>query len=296
MFVHPKCATIAAHSREGPAMHLELVSIPTPTMPLDGLYYEPDGGATAGGVLLFHGNTMNFYVGALRFLPPALTRLGFACLAFNRRGHDVVTTRNSRKAEGGAFQLTREAIEDNAIAARWMAGRGFAEPVVMGHSNGGMLGVRHVVDHPRTRALVLLSAGRGGATSVRSGGATEGLMAGERFEEIHAHARKLVAEGRGKELMLMPGWWYVITAESFIDRLTEVPDVLALAPEVKCPVLYVRGDKENAERYPAEVFVERATVPAVAKVIPNCDHFYNGREDEVARVVTGWLRSTLGSG
>src|SRR6185503_20192115 len=64
---------------------LELVCIPTPTIPLDGLYYEPDGGATAGGVLLFHGNTMNFYVGAPSFLPPALKRLGFACLAFNRR-------------------------------------------------------------------------------------------------------------------------------------------------------------------------------------------------------------------
>ena len=87
-------------------MRVELVSIPTPTYPLDGLYYEPDGGATAGGVLLFHGNTMNFYVGAPRFLPPALTRLGFACLAFNRRGHDVMSTRNSRDAEGGAFQST----------------------------------------------------------------------------------------------------------------------------------------------------------------------------------------------
>jgi pimeloyl-ACP methyl ester carboxylesterase len=123
-------------------MRLELVSIPTPTQPLDGLYYEPDGGATAGGVLYFHGNTMNFYVGAARFLPPALTRLGFACLAFNRRGHDVLSTRNSRQAEGGAFQFGREGIEDNAIAARWMAERGFSDPVVIGHSYGGMLSVR----------------------------------------------------------------------------------------------------------------------------------------------------------
>jgi pimeloyl-ACP methyl ester carboxylesterase len=274
-------------------MHLELVSIPTPTLPLDGLYYEPDGGAIAGGVLMFHGNTMNFYVGALRFLPPALTRLGFACLAFNRRGHDVVSTRNSRKAEGGAFQLTREAIEDNAIAARWMAARGFAEPVVMGHSNGGMLGVRHVVDHPATRALVLLSAGRGGATTVRSGSATEGLMAGDRFDEIHAHARTLVQEGRGKELILMPGWWYVITAESFIDRLTQVPDTIALAPEVKCPILCIRGEKESAQRYPAEEFQRAATAPCTVKIISDCDHFYNGREDAVIEAVTRWLRSVL---
>jgi len=273
-------------------MHMELVSITTPTIPLDGLYYEPDGGATKGGVLMFHGNTMNFYVGALRFLPPALTRLGLACLAFNRRGHDVVTTRNSRLAEGGAFQLTREAIEDNRIAAQWMAARGCAEPVVIGHSNGGMLGVRHAVDHPRTRALVLLSAGRGGATTVQSGRA-EGLMAGERFDEIYAEARRLVGEGRGKTLLLMPGWWYVITAESFLDRLTEVPDVLALAPEVKCPILFIRGDKENAERYPAEEFVRRATAPAIANVIADCDHFYNGRENEVIDAVTSWLADTL---
>ena len=29
-------------------MRLELVSIPTDTAPLDGLYYEPEGGAKAG--------------------------------------------------------------------------------------------------------------------------------------------------------------------------------------------------------------------------------------------------------
>ena len=46
-------------------MRAELVSIPTDTFPLDGLYYEPEGKAV-GAALLFHGNTMNFYVGAMR--------------------------------------------------------------------------------------------------------------------------------------------------------------------------------------------------------------------------------------
>src|SRR5712671_2357864 len=67
-------------------MHTELVTIETDTLPLDGALYQPDGGGSTAAVLLFHGNTMNFYVGAPRFLPPALTALGFACLAFNRRG------------------------------------------------------------------------------------------------------------------------------------------------------------------------------------------------------------------
>jgi pimeloyl-ACP methyl ester carboxylesterase len=275
-------------------MRTTLVTIPTGAAPLDGAFHEPDDRAGSGAVLLFHGNTMNFYIGAPRFLPPALTRMGYACLAFNRRGHDVLSTRNSRVAEGGAYQTAQEGIEDNRLAAQWLAARGFAHPVVIGHSNGGMLAVCHVADHPRTPALVLLSAHGGGKDIVQRGGRS-GLMVGERVEEFAARAREMVQAGRGRELMLMPGWWYAISAESFLDRLTETPDVLELAPRVKCPVLYLRGDKEPREQYPAEEFRERAGGPCAVEIVPDCDHFYNGREDAVTQAVTSWLARTLGN-
>jgi len=124
-----------------------LVSIPTETVPLDGAWHVPEGTAS-GAALLFHGNTMNFYQGAPRFLPPALARMGLASLAFNRRGHDILGIRDSRDAEGAAFQTYAEAIDDNRIAAAWLAERGFPDPVVIGHSNGGTLAVRHAVDIP----------------------------------------------------------------------------------------------------------------------------------------------------
>jgi len=273
-------------------MRAELVSIPTSTTPLDGLYYEPEGGAAAGAALLFHGNTMNFYTGAMRFLPPALTRMGLACLAFNRRGHDILSTRNSRIAEGGAFQLAREGIEDNRIAARWLAARGFADPVVIGHSNGGMLAVRHVADHPQTRALVLLSA-HGGGKGVVQRSSKAGTMARDRFEEIAAHAHSLVKSGRGRDLLLMPGWWYAISAESFIDRLTETPDTLELAPKVSCPSLFIRGDQEPREQYPAEEFKLRAGGPCTIEIVPQCDHFYNGHEQTIQALVSAWLAKIL---
>jgi pimeloyl-ACP methyl ester carboxylesterase len=213
-------------------MRTEVISIETDTLPLDGAFHQPDGDAIAGAVLLFHGNTMNFYVGAPRFLPPVLTRLGLACLAFNRRGHDILSIRDSRAAEGAAFQLTREGIADNCYAAAWLAERRFPNPVVIGHSNGGMLAVQHVSDHPQTPAMVLLSAhGAGGDGMLRTSRA--GMLAGDRLDEITAEARRLVAAGRGRELMLMPGWWYVITAESFLDRMTEMPDVLELASTIR---------------------------------------------------------------
>ncbi len=273
-------------------MRTELVTIPTDTLPLDGALHTPENRPVRGAVLLFHGNTMNFYVGAPRFLPPVLTELGLVCLAFNRRGHDILSIRDSRGAEGAAFQLTRESIVDNRIAAEWMAARGFEHPIVIGHSNGGMLAVQHVADHPGTPALVLLSAHRGGKDQVPAS-CKAGLFAGDRLEELTAEAKALVKAGRGKQLLLMPGWWYVITAESFLDRLSEMPDVLALAPQIKCPVLYIRGDKEAAQQYPAEDFQRRAGGPCHVEIVPDCDHFYVRREPAIAELVSSWLKRSL---
>src|ERR1700722_15597939 len=143
-------------------MRTELLSIETDTAPLDGALYRLDESKVRGAILLFHGNVMNFYSGMLRFLPPALTALGFVCLAFNRRSHDILATYESRAAVGGAFQLVSRDIHDNQIAATWLARQGFPNPIVIGHSNGGMLATQHVCHHPNTPALVLLSAHRGG--------------------------------------------------------------------------------------------------------------------------------------
>jgi pimeloyl-ACP methyl ester carboxylesterase len=261
-----------------------LVSMTTDTIPLDGAWHEPDSGTVRGAVLLFHGNTMNFYTGAPRFLPPVLTRLGYGCLAFNRRGHDILAIRNSRAAEGAAFQTYAEAIEDNRIAARWLAKKGFPEPIVIGHSNGGTLAVRHVADHPRTSRLVLLSAHCGGRDMVPLA-CKNGLLAQERLEEFTDRARK----AQPKELMLMPGWWYAVTAESFLD-LANCPDILELAPKIACPVLYVRGGKEPRDLYPAEEFQTRCKGACTVEIVPDADHFYNRHEEQVAGIVSGWLQ------
>jgi pimeloyl-ACP methyl ester carboxylesterase len=272
-------------------MKLSLIAIPTDTDALDGLWYEPEA-RPRGAAMLLHGNCMNFYTGAPRFLPPHLVQLGLAALAYNRRGHDMVATLNSRAVSGGAFQMTKEAIADNACAANWLAARGFAAPVVIGHSNGGMLAVQHVADLPETPALVLLSAHLGGKSIVPHASRV-GLLGGERIDAVEAQARAMVKEGRGGELMVLPGWWYVITAQSYLDYCSELPDVLALAPRIACPVLYIRGDKEPAHIYPAEEFAARAGGRCDVRIVKDCDHFYGGREDAVAGIVMEWLGAVL---
>jgi len=273
-------------------MRTELVSIPTPTHPLDGAYYTPDG-PSKGAAMYCHGNQMNFYVCAARFLAPHITALGYEYLAFNRRGHDSVSTYNSRECVGGAYQTVAEGIEDNELAARYLAGKGFKNPVVIGHSNGGVLASEHVARHPETRALILLSAHAGG-NRLTNPQSARNYTINEKTDEQTKEAAALIAAGKPRQLMLIPAWWWVISARTFLDRLTNSPDLVENAKRIKCPVLFIRGDQEPKENYPAERFKENCPSPCEVAIIPNCDHFYVGAEERVAKTVTDWLSRTLG--
>lgn len=272
-------------------MLAEVVSIATPTTPLDGLFYQPVTGTPTGAALLMHGNGMNFYNGPPRFLPPHLVGAGLAALAFNRHGHDTVSAR-TREAEGNAFQTTAEGIADNELAASWLGQRGHLAPVVIGHSNGGMLAARHVAAHPETPALVLLSAHCGGREMLPRASAL-GLLAGNQLKQLSARAHALVDAGKGRELLLLPGWFYVASAATFLDLENDLPALLDQAPAVHCPVLYLRGDQEDPELYPAEQFATRAGGTVEVQVLPDCDHFYTGHEQQVAQLVTEWLQAVL---
>ena len=272
-------------------MRTELISIATPTHPLDGAYYTPDG-LIKSAAMYCHGNQMNFYVCAARFLAPFVTSLGYAFLAFNRRGHDSVSTFDSREPVGGAYQTVAEGIEDNELAAQFLANQGFNNPVVIGHSNGGVLASEHVARHPETPALILLSAHAGGnrLTNPRS---ARSFTITDKTDEQTKEAEALVAAGKPRQLMLIPAWWWVISARTFLDRLTNAPDLVENAKRIRCPVLFIRGDQEPVDNYPAEKFKENCLGACEVRIIPNCDHFYVGAEDRVAKTVTDWLRRTL---
>lgn len=269
-------------------MNTELISIETDTAPLDGAYYEPTSGTKRGAVMLMHGNVGNFYSGPSRFLAPRLVDMGYTCLAFNRRGHDILVNQSGRGVTGGAFQSAAQGMADNEFAAAFMAERGHSSPVVIGHSNGGMLASCFANGNAEITALILLSAHAGGAdTYPRSCAA--GLMADGQTDEFETTARTMVAEGRGGELLLLPKWWYAVTADSLVDRIDNTPDTLTNAATVRCPVLAIRGSLESAVTYPMEEFARLVPGPSRAVVVEGSNHFYSGCERHVTDLVATWL-------
>ena len=272
-------------------MRTELVSISIPMHPLDGAYYTPDG-PIKNAAMYCHGNQMNFYVGAARFLAPYVTSLGYAFLAFNRRGHDSVSTYDSRAPVGGAYQTVAEGIEDNDLAARFLAGQGFENPIVIGHSNGGVLASEHVARHPETPALILLSAHAGGNRLLETQSASR-FTINEKTDDLIREAQELLAADKPRQLMLLPTWWHVISARTFMDRLTNVPNLVENARRIHCPVLFIRGDQEPPANYPAEAFKANCTGSCDVVIIPESDHFYVGAEERVAKTVTEWLAQIL---
>lgn len=273
-------------------MKAEPISIATSGIPLDGLFYEARG-ATKGAVLLMHGSTMNFYVGPPRFLPPRLTKAGFACLAFNRRGHDMLTTFDSRDPHGAAYQTVAQGVEDNEIAADWLKQRGFPHPIAIGHSLGAALAVRFAVDNPATPALVAMSSPRGGPDHMERGAAA-GMFGAHEHETLAKRALQLVDEGRGLELMRVPGWPYVISARHYADNMRNFPSILELAAQLRCPTLCVAGAEEPPEATPTAAFAEACRAPCEHALIPDTGHFYVGKEEMTAELVCDWLVRTIG--
>ena len=274
-------------------MDVELISILTDTQPLDGLFYQFNKDINSPHVAqLFHGNAMNFYTGFCKFLPPSLISINCSALAYNRRGHDILSIRDSRNPEGGALQLTAEAIADNNYARDWLIKKGYAAPICIGHSNGGLLAAKHVATHQDTPALILLSAHIGG-TDMLPLASSKGLFGSDKLPRILAMAKKMIDEEKGDHIIKLPGWYWATTPKSLLDLSQNLPHLLDEAPKISCPVLFIRGDQEPEDLYPAKRFRDNCGSSVEIVTIKNSDHFYVGTEETVIKTISKWLKKLI---
>ena len=273
-------------------MRAELITFRTGDgVALDGAWYRPEGGARPGtAVLLVHGKARNFYTGPSRFLAPHIVGRGFAALAINRRGHDVIYSKPGlREPAGAAYEIFADSQQDILGAADWLAAQGYPRLALVGHSFGGVASAFFAAEHPeRVVALILCSAAAGGPAYLER--VSKEWLVGEGLAGLLERAREMRAGGRGEELLLTPKWWWAISARSALEL--NVPDLVESAARTKCPILAIRGSQEPADAYPIERVRDAAGGRATIQIVGG-NHYYAGHEDEAGELVADWLAKTL---
>lgn len=253
-----------------------------------GVAHAPAGRPARAGVALVHGYGSNFYSGSTGHLARGLAERGFTTLAVNMRDHDG----------GPKTSLFEENRWDEQAAVDELARRVAGPLAIVGSSLGTNRVLYYVAEtgDPRVRAVVLL-AGPGNAFewNVRQFGR-------ERATRTLEEARRLQAEGRGRELMLVdlgPLGKALYSADHLVSlrgpqtrsdpyrniaRVT-VPVLLVYATADRLVDLEVgRRLKAAATRAPRVDLIE----------IAGADHSFSRHRDELAAAVERWLGEVLG--
>lgn len=273
-------------------MLTELMTFKTPDgVALDGAWYRPEGRARPEtGVLLVHGKARNFYTGPSRFLAPHIAGRGFAVLAINRRGHDVIYSKPGvREPAGAAYEVFADSQQDILGGTEWLAEQGCPRIALVGHSFGGVASAYFAAEYPdRVGALVLCSAAGGGPAYLER--VSKEWLASDALPVLLERAREMRATGRGEELLLTPKWWWAISARSALEL--NVPDLVESVARTKCPILAIRGDLEPIDAYPIERVRDAASGRATAQIVGG-DHYYAEHEKEVGELVADWLAKRI---
>ena len=263
--------------------------------PLDGVHYVRDGDARPWAdrivVNFLHGRSMNFYVGVQRFAAEALVAAGYDVLAMNRRGAGVASIRDSFQGVGDAWTLWREHRIDVEASVRHLRGLGYRRIVMAGHSLGGLLAADYAARDAEVVGLILASpssAFRGLPTT---------FPEGERAR-VTEQARQMVAEGRSQELILLPAWPWIITAEAVVDPLSPgaTQPLDELLARYKGPLLTFCGDQGvDGNLLPgARAAFEGSPSPAKRlEILAGCDHFYVGFEARVTGLLVDLLTTSV---
>jgi pimeloyl-ACP methyl ester carboxylesterase len=263
----------------------------------DGVVIRPSGPPTGTVVVWMHGFTGHFS-------EPHQIRIG-RYLA--ERGHLFISGDNRGKHYGanlgeweGPFRIGGawwERVSESWIDIKsWLdyAASTFAPQrlVLAGHSYGAVKVTWYQGERQDPRLAGLISA---------SGPVRPPSKRPELAGEVLALAKKMVAEGRGVDLVPFgstgrPG---SLSAETVVDRAQSLVDTYGMESDdsplskIRCPVLAILGTKEPAIGAPEDLDTlkrnARASERADTALIEGANHLYHDREEVVAEAIYEWL-------
>ncbi|MFH1850699.1 MAG: alpha/beta fold hydrolase [archaeon] len=282
-------------------MQSELIRLRTKDgLELQGLLYESKG-KRRRAIVHVHGWVGNCYENA--FIGPiarsALQR-DIALLAFNNRGAGIVTEfiRNEKRENiGGCLEIFEESPLDIEAAIRFLAGKGYSEITLQGHS----LGCQKVICYQNARQdrrvnRIVLLAPVNDVEYVQKKLLTK-------YNESIGIARDMVKKGRGQDAV--PGWmqfYPLLSANMFLQvsdpnsvsgRIFDYDGKLSELKKVRVPVLAVFGSDDDFQANPAErLGLLKKTIKCSTVLMKNSDHWFTSHEDELAQTVVDWIAPT----
>ena len=172
--------------------------------------------------------------------------------------------------------------------------RGHRDVLLFGHSLGAIksLYAQAYNPHPQVRSIVGLSATRLSHTKLID------TPRGELFRETIERCRRLIAEKRGDEPILVqfpfPTW---MTPQCYLDKYgpDETYNWMHFIDKVDIPTLLIFGQKELDDDPAFEGVREeleqlrRGWNPLTIEEVDEADHFYSSKFPTVDDLITRWL-------
>ncbi len=269
------------------------------------IFTPPKESAKSTAIIWIHGWGVNFYVPSYVMIGRALAERGYTCITANTRMHDIgfnIGERGGKRLRGGGYWgVPSEEVRDLAAWVDFATERGFKKVVLVGHSAGWAAVRLYQSEKQDDRVMgVILASG-----AVRAD-------ASPTDPELLAQATRLVAEGRGDDLLRIPKRRFpsFVSAATFLDIANTPPEqrdffgVQTRNPgvtRIRCPLLAFFGTDEPDIGTEEDLELLKSCIKRQSKgparvttlMIQNADHMYTGETVQVAETIAKWADSLV---
>lgn len=253
-------------------------------------------------ILWVHTRQQNFAEKEYIEIGRRVVRPGCAFLSVDTRGHDFGSWFRGEQRpvlHGSAWELFTDCIFDLDAWVEWARSAGYTSIFLVGYGFGGAKVVHYQAQQQRPEIVAL-------------GLASSGAAVRDKFtDEGRELARRMVAEGRGRDLMpwgtggdtydsTVSAEWYMARAEMNREVYGDGRTPPAIA-RVRVPIFAWYGTREERPMREVSTFLERLRRDAIAtpafdgKMVPGLGYFYQGHEDKIVAVLNAAL-ARLGLG
>lgn len=230
----------------------------------------------------------------------------YAFLTFNNRGHDYLAEMLRKSTQGyewitkgTAHDLIEECVHDINGVLTYVKDLGYKEIILQGHSIGPHKIAFYMANKPKNAVdkVILLSCG-----DVRY--LLDAFV--PTWRENKKVAKEMIKSGKGDELMPIRLWsnapvsakvfWHYTRSDSnmWIYNFSHPKLEFRHYNDIKIPILAISPETDVAigvsPRKALDLMRERSSsVSFSSRIIKNTIHNYASKEDELSKVIVGWL-------